>query len=70
MTVGTPGDSDRRALAHHVLGCEYGRCEILSSEQGQGRRLVLWLWRLHNAVSMRVLREHPAKQETSLGAWE
>ena len=40
-------------------GCESGRCEVLSSDQDQGKRMVLWLWRMHNSVSMRVLREHP-----------
>lgn len=40
-------------------GCEFGRCAVLSSEHDQAKRLVLWLWRMHNAVSLRVLREHP-----------
>eukprot|EP00435_Cladocopium_sp_Y103_P023924 s884_g5.t2 len=40
-------------------GCEFGRCEVLSLEHDQAKRLVLWLWRMHNAVSLRVLREHP-----------
>lgn len=31
--------------------CEYGRCEI---KPGDWRALVLWLWRAHNAVSLRV----------------
>eukprot|EP00913_Durusdinium_trenchii_P028585 g26810.t1 len=43
-------------------GCSYGRCEVLASKQDQAKRLVLWLWRLHNGVSLRVLREHPPKE--------
>lgn len=41
--------------------CDYGRCEVLGfqTEQDQAKAMVLWLWRLHNAVSLRVLAEHP-----------
>jgi len=53
---------------HHFVTsydqCLFGRCEILTAATPdlQRKALVLWLWRLHNAVSVRVLKEHPPAQ--------
>jgi hypothetical protein len=52
---------------HHFLlsydGCLFGRCDILTAANPtpdlQSKALVLWLWRVHNAVSVRVLKENP-----------
>jgi hypothetical protein len=45
-------------------GCLFGRCDVLGAANPtpdlQSKALVLWLWRLHNAVSTRVLKEQPA----------
>lgn len=40
--------------------CLFGRCEVLKagSDEAQAKALVLWLWRTHNAVSVRVISEH------------
>lgn len=35
--------------------CEYGRCKV-----SEYRGLPLWLWRVHNAISLRVARRHNA----------
>lgn len=51
---------------HHFVSsydaCLFGRCEILTAatDKLQRKALVLWLWRVHNAVSVRVLKENPA----------
>lgn len=41
--------------------CLFGRCEVLSGgdEVAQAKAQVLWLWRTHNAVNVRVISEHP-----------
>lgn len=41
--------------------CYYGSCLVLEAAdaQLQARQMVWWLWRTHNAVSLRVLKEHP-----------
>jgi hypothetical protein len=50
---------DCEACQHHFISsydhCMFGRCEVKTGEQ-----LMLWLWRLHNAVSVRVLKENPS----------
>ncbi|OLP83618.1 Sulfhydryl oxidase 1 [Symbiodinium microadriaticum] len=40
--------------------CFYGSCLVLEAAdaQLQARQMVWWLWRTHNAVSLRVLKEH------------
>jgi len=42
--------------------CLFGRCSVGESDD-KPKALVLWLWRLHNAVSMRVIREAMIKPE-------
>jgi hypothetical protein len=41
--------------------CLFGRCEILNKpdEESKSKALLLWLWRVHNAVSQRVINENP-----------
>lgn len=49
------------ACRHHFVEsydrCLFGRCEVLTAgdEAAQAKAMVLWLWRTHNAVSVRVL---------------
>ncbi|CAE8617435.1 unnamed protein product [Polarella glacialis] len=47
--------------------CLYGRCDVLAApdEKSKARAMVLWLWRTHNAVSMRVLATHPSHEGSS-----
>lgn len=41
--------------------CLFGRCEVLAGddEETRAKALVMWLWRTHNAVSVRVIGQHP-----------
>jgi len=41
-------------------GCEFGRCAVGPRDY---RGLALWLWRAHNAVSMRVARRHRVEED-------
>jgi hypothetical protein len=42
--------------------CLFGRCEVLdgTNEATRSKALVMWLWRTHNAVNERVIKEKPA----------
>jgi len=42
-------------------GCYFGRCEVLDpeNEKDRAKAMVLWLWRTHDAVSVRVISENP-----------
>jgi len=51
--------------------CLFGRCEVLSGadEPARAKALLLWIWRVHNAVSARVVSEHPPKGEAIDRRW-
>ena len=57
-----------------LQGCNYivTSCNTESScpivDRMEAKRLVLWLWRMHNAVSLRVLREHPPHGKAQHGS--
>lgn len=56
---------DCEACRNHFVtsydGCYFGRCEVLDSadERHRAKAMVLWLWRTHDAVSLRVISENP-----------
>merc|ERR1712192_9016 len=60
------------ACREHFLeaydSCRYGRCEVLTArtEKDRVRRMVLWIWRVHNAVSMRVVTENHQRNPTTV----
>lgn len=66
---------DCEACRQHFMAaydnCQYGRCSVLAAptQLGQAKALVLWLWRVHNAVSTRVIAEHPAKGDALDRRW-
>jgi len=61
----------RRHFVESFDACLFGACEVLGngSEESQAKALVMWLWRTHNAVSVRVISEHPPVGETVDRRW-
>lgn len=61
-----------RECQQHFLArfdqCEYGRCVVGNSTDWKG--LVLWLWRAHNGVSMRVAAERDNKEDRRWPSFE
>jgi hypothetical protein len=57
---------DCEACRNHFVqaydNCLFGRCTVQANDTQpqQAKALVLWLWRTHNAVNVRVLKENPA----------
>ena len=60
-----PCDDCKKHFLDAFDGCWYRRCELFSApdESSRSRLMVLWVWRLHNAVSLNVLHEHPPKDK-------
>jgi len=53
----------RKHFVQSYDACLFGRCDVLTNqdEDFQAKALVMWLWRTHNAVNERVIKESPPK---------